>query len=450
MVDKVSRKFIYFFGSFGGILFGYDIGVMTGALPFLQLDWHLHSAFWEGWITSSLMFGAIFGGMLAGHLTDRIGRRRVLSFSALIFMIGSVLSSLAPRNGEGYLALVRIFLGISVGMISATVPNYMAEMTPADRRGRLSGINFTMIATGTLLSYIVDYLLSFLSANYAWRAMLGMAAIPAAILFIGTLCLPGSPRYLVNNGKIEEARQVIQMVQPQDQVEQELHAIQKVKRTEEQNRDQQKLKEMFTGKYRHLVIAGVCVAGFQQFMGVNAIFYYLPLIVEQVTGHAASSNLMWPVIEGVILVLSSLIFLVIADHFNRRTLLIFGGTGMGLAFILPVVINFIFKNANPLITIILLCVYVGFYGFTWAPLTWVIVGEIFPLAIRGKATGTASALNWVGAFLVGIVFPLMTVSMAQQTVFAIFGMICFAAVAFVILKVPETKGETLEQIEENN
>lgn len=450
MVNKVSRKFIYFFGSFGGILFGYDIGVMTGALPFLQLDWHLHSAFWEGWITSSLMFGAIFGGMLAGHLTDKIGRRRVLSFSALIFMVGSILSALAPRNGSAYLVLIRIFLGLSVGMISATVPNYMAEMTPAHKRGRLSGINFTMIATGTLLSYVVDYLLSCLPASYAWRAMLGMAAVPATILFIGSLHLPGSPRYLVNNGRIDEARQVIQMVQPQDQVDRELHAIQEIKKTEEQNHNQQKLRKMFTGKYRYLVIAGVCVAGFQQFMGVNAIFYYLPLIVQQATGHAAASNLMWPVIEGVILVLSSFIFLAIADHFNRRTLLIFGGTGMGLAFILPVIISFMFKNVNPLITIIFLCIYVGFYGFTWAPLTWVLVGEIFPLAIRGKATGTASALNWVGAFLVGIVFPLMTASMSQEAVFAIFGVICLLAVAFVIFKVPETKGKTLEQIEENN
>ena len=140
-VKKVSKKYIYFFGSFGGILFGYDIGVMTGALPFLQIDWNMHSAFWEGCITSSLMFGAIFGGIMAGHLSDKIGRKRLLSFSALIFIVGSLLSAFAPQNGYLYLSLVRVFLGLSVGAISATVPNYMSEMTPAKSRGRLSGIN---------------------------------------------------------------------------------------------------------------------------------------------------------------------------------------------------------------------------------------------------------------------------------------------------------------------
>lgn len=446
-VKKVSKAYIYFFGSFGGILFGYDIGVMTGALPFLQIDWHMHSAFWEGCITSSLMFGAIFGGIMAGHLSDKIGRKRMLSFSALIFIVGSLLSAIAPENGYIYLTLVRIFLGLSVGAISAIVPNYMSEMTPAKSRGRLSGINFTMIALGTLLSYCVDYLLQYLPATFAWRAMLGMAAVPALILFIGSLNLPGSPRYLINHNRIEEARQVLTLVQPKDQIESEIHAVQSIKKAENQSKSQTKLSKMFTGKYHYLVIAGVGVAAFQQLMGVNAIFYYIPLIVAKATGHAASSNLMWPVIEGAILLGASFIFLIIADKFKRRTLLILGGTGMGLSFILPAVISTLFKNVDPLITIFFLCIYVGFYGFTWAPLTWVIVGEIFPLAIRGKASGTASSFNWIGAFLVGLLFPLMTASMTQETVFAIFGVICLIAVAFVIFKVPETKGHTLEEIE---
>lgn len=446
-VKKVSKKYIYFFGSFGGILFGYDIGVMTGALPFLQIDWNMHSAFWEGCITSSLMFGAIFGGMMAGHLSDKIGRKRMLSLSALIFIIGSLLSAIAPNNGYIYLTLVRVFLGLSVGAISATVPNYMSEMTPAKSRGRLSGINFTMIALGTLLSYVVDYFLQYLPASFAWRTMLGVAAVPALILFIGSLRLPGSPRFLINHNRIDEAREVISLVQPKDQIENEIKAIQNIKKVEDQTTNQTKLIKMFTGKYRYLVIAGVGVAAFQQFMGVNAIFYYIPLIVAKATGHAASSNLMWPVIEGAILLLASFLFLAIADKFKRRTLLILGGTGMGLSFILPAVINTLFTHVNPLITIFFLCIYVGFYGFTWAPLTWVIVGEIFPLAIRGKASGTASSFNWVGAFLVGLLFPIMTASMSQETVFAIFGVICLIAVAFIIFKVPETKGRTLEEIE---
>lgn len=447
-VHEVSKKYVYFFGSFGGILFGYDIGVMTGALPFLQIDWHMDSAFWEGCITSSLMFGAIFGGIMAGHLSDKIGRRRMLSLSALIFIIGSILSAVAPENGYVYLTAVRIFLGLSVGAISATVPNYMSEMTPAKSRGRLSGINFTMIALGTLLSYVVDYFLKDLPASFAWRAMLGMAALPALILFLGSLRLPESPRFLIYHDQIEQAQQVLAIVQPKDQIQNEIQAVQAIKEAETQGAAQMSIGKMFTGKYRYLVIAGVGVAAFQQFMGVNAIFYYIPLIVAKATGHAASSNLMWPVIEGAILLLASFIFLAIADKFKRRTLLIFGGLGMGLSFILPAVINTMFSHVDPLITIFFLCIYVGFYGFTWAPLTWVIVGEIFPLAIRGKASGVASSFNWVGAFLVGLLFPLMTASMSQDTVFAIFGVVCLLAVAFIIFMVPETKGHTLEEIEQ--
>ena len=360
---KISSAFIYFFGSFGGILFGYDIGVMTGALPFLQNDWGLAgNASIIGWITSSVMFGAIFGGALAGQLSDKLGRRKMILLSALIFVVGSILSGLAPQDGSLYLIAVRVLLGLAVGAASALVPAYMSEMSPARLRGRLSGINQTMIVSGMLLSYVVDFLLKDMPETIAWRLMLSLAA-------------------------------------------------------------------------------------FQQFQGANAIFYYIPLIVEQATGQAASSQLMWPIIQGILLVLGSLVFLAIADRFKRRTLLTLGGTVMGLSFILPAVINSIVPDTDPMMIVGFLCVYVAFYSFTWAPLTWVIVGEIFPLAIRGRASGMASSFNWIGSFLVGLLFPIMTASISQAAVFAIFGCICLLGVAFIRNCVPETRGATLEEIE---
>lgn len=156
---------------------------------------------------------------------------------------------------------------------------------------------------------------------------------------------------------------------------------------------------------------------------------------------------MWPIIQGIILVLGSLLFIWIADKFNRRTLLMLGGTVMGLSFILPAIIHMVLPNANPLLIVVFLSIYVAFYSFTWAPLTWAIVGEIFPLAIRGFASGTASSLNWVGSFLVGLLFPIMTAYFSQQLVFAIFGVICILGVLFVKKFVPESKGRTLEEIE---
>ncbi|MCP0887033.1 sugar porter family MFS transporter [Ligilactobacillus sp. WILCCON 0076] len=445
---KISSGFIYFFGSFGGILFGYDIGVMTGALPFLENVWHLQdSATIVGWITSSVMFGAIFGGALAGQLSDKFGRRKMILASSLIFVLGSLLSAISPGNGYIYLISVRIILGLAVGAASALVPAYMSEMAPAKLRGRLSGINQTMIVSGMLISYIIDFLLKDLSDNLAWRLMLGLAAVPAVILYAGVLKLPESPRFLVKNNKLDEARKVLSYIRPAEQIDAELTDINKTATVEKKAYQTSSWGDLFSGKYRYLVIAGVGVAAFQQFQGANAIFYYIPLIVEKATGHAASSSLMWPIIQGIILVVGSLVFLVIADKFNRRTLLTLGGMIMGLSFILPAIINTLAPKTNSMMIVVFLCIYVAFYSFTWAPLTWVLVGEIFPLAIRGRASGLASSFNWIGSFLVGLLFPIMTASMSQEAVFSIFGVICLFGVAFVRICVPETKGHTLEEIE---
>lgn len=445
---KIPSGFIYFFGSFGGILFGYDIGVMTGALPFLQHDWNLYNdAGVIGWITSAVMFGAIFGGALAGNLSDKLGRRKMILISSLIFAVGSLLSAISPHDGQIYLIFVRIFLGLAVGAASALVPAYMSEMSPAHLRGRLSGINQTMIVSGMLLSYIVDYLLKGLPEQLAWRLMLGLAAVPAIILYLGVLKLPESPRFLVKNNRIDQAKQVLSYIRPIGEVEDELKDIQNTAVQEESANKNSSFKELLSGRFRYLVIAGVGVAAFQQFQGANAIFYYIPLIVEKATGKAASSALMWPIIQGIILVVGSLVFLWIADKFKRRTLLTLGGTVMGLSFILPAVLNIFIKDMDPMMIVIFLCIYVAFYSFTWAPLTWVIVGEIFPLAIRGKASGVASSFNWIGSFLVGLLFPIMTANMPQEAVFAIFGIICLLGVVFIRTRVPETKGHTLEEIE---
>ena len=448
---KISSKFIYFFGSFGGILFGYDIGVMTGALPFLQSDWGLYDdAAIIGWVTSGVMFGAIFGGALAGQFSDRFGRRKMILAAAVVFVLGSILCGLAPQDGVIYLVIARIFLGLAVGAASASVPAYMSELAPARLRGRLSGLNQTMIVSGMLISYIVDFLLKDLPEAWAWRVMLTMAAVPAVILYVGVLRLPESPRFLVKVGKENEAVKVLHYIRRPDEIDAELISIKETAQIEKRATGNTSLATLFDGKYRYLVIAGVGVAAFQQFQGANAIFYYIPLIVENATGNAAKSALMWPIIQGVILVLGSLLFLVIADKFNRRLLLTVGGTIMGLSFLLPAILNTVIEDANPMMIVVFLSIYVAAYSFTWAPLTWVIVGEIFPLVIRGRASGIASSFNWIGSFAVGLLFPIMSALMSQDAVFAIFGVICILGVIFIRARVPETRGRTLEDIETNS
>lgn len=445
--SKVSNRFIYFFGAFGGILFGYDIGVMTGALPFLKEDWNIDNGMIIGLITSSVMLGAIFGGILAGRVSDKLGRRKMILISAIIFVVGSILSGIAPHDGNYFLIISRVILGIAVGASSALVPAYMSEMAPAKYRGQLSGINQTMIVSGMLISYIVDYFLRELPIEIGWRLMLSIAAIPALILYLGVLKLPESPRFLIKKGKFEEAKTVLTHIRNNQDVEKEYNEIKNTIQLENKTLTNHSLATLFNGKYKYLVVAGLGVAAFQQFQGANAIFYYIPLIVEQATGKTASSALMWPIIQGIILVLGSLLFIAIADKFKRRTLLMIGGFVMGLSFILPAIIHIFAPSTNPILIVVFLSIYVAFYSFTWAPLTWVIVGEIFPLAIRGLASGAAASLNWIGSFLVGLLFPVMTAYFSQQLVFAIFGIICLIGVVFVKICLPESKGRTLEEIE---
>jgi sugar porter (SP) family MFS transporter len=296
----------------------------------------------------------------------------------------------------------------------------------------------------------VDFSLKDLPEAWAWRVMLTMAAVPAVILYVGVLRLPESPRFLVKVGKENEAVKVLHYIRRPDEIDAELISIKETAQIEKRATGNTSLATLFDGKYRYLVIAGVGVAAFQQFQGANAIFYYIPLIVENATGNAAKSALMWPIIQGVILVLGSLLFLVIADKFNRRLLLTVGGTIMGLSFLLPAILNTVIEDANPMMIVVFLSIYVAAYSFTWAPLTWVIVGEIFPLAIRGRASGIASSFNWIGSFTVGLLFPIMSALMSQDAVFAIFGVICILGVIFIRARVPETRGRTLEDIETNS
>lgn len=452
-IAKKRRRnlmFIYFFGAFGGILFGYDIGVMTGALPILQQRWNLQNSPVDlGLITSAVMLGAILGGAMAGRLADRYGRRRLILIASLVFIAGAALSGISPDNGVGFLVAARIILGWAVGAASALVPAYLSEMAPAEIRGRLSGLNQVMIVSGMLLSYVADFFLDSFSPTWSWRLMLGAAVIPAVVLFLGTLRLPESPRFLVSHGLVDTAKAVLTTIRPERwRIDDELQEIQRtVQHEHEKDRTTGHYKAFLQPQYRPLVIAGLGVAALQQFQGANAIFYYLPLIVERLSGASTHSALMWPMVEGAILVLGSLFFLLLADRINRRTLLTVGGIIMAISFIAPAVLHMLMPSLSGNTVVVFLSIYVALYSFTWAPLTWVVVGEIFPLAIRGSGTGLASSFNWIGSFLVGLLFPVMAAAMSEYAVFAIFGAICVLGVIFIRFGVPETRGLTLEEIE---
>ncbi|SNZ17418.1 MFS transporter, sugar porter (SP) family [Terribacillus aidingensis] len=438
-MSKVSSKFIFFFGSFAGILFGYDIGIIAGAEGPIHDEFNL-SPLWLGIVVSSLMGGAIIGSILSGLLGDRFGRRNIILFSSVIFLVGSIGSAVAPE--EITLTISRIILGVAVGTASSLVPAYMSEIAPAKVRGKLSGLNQLMIVSGMLLSYIVSFI--FEPVPNSWRWMLGSAGVFAIVLYFGVLKLPESPRYLIKNGMADKAREVLSSLRgSKAEVDAEIAEINSITKYEKKG-----VRQLFQKRFRMALIIGIGIATFQQVQGANSIVYYATSIARNV-GLAPQVAAGFTVIVGVIFVVTTIIFLQFVDKFNRRAILTVGGTGMALSFFAPAILEVIGLNESALnwITLISLCSFILFYSFSWAPLTWIIVGEIFPLSVRGIGAGISSAFNWTGSLVVGLVFPILADQFSFGVIFSSFGVICVLGLLFVRFVVVETKGRSLEQIE---
>ncbi|MBM7644460.1 sugar porter (SP) family MFS transporter [Scopulibacillus daqui] len=438
-MSKVSSKFIFFFGSFAGILFGYDIGIIAGAEGHIESDFNL-SPLWLGIVVSSLMGGAIIGSILSGLLGDKFGRRKLILISSVIFLAGALGSAAAPD--EIILTIARVFLGIAVGTASSLVPAYMSEIAPANVRGKLSGLNQLMIVSGMLLSYIVAFALE--PIPNSWRFMLGSAGVFAIVLYFGMLKLPESPRYLIKNGMVDKAHEVLMSLRSsKSEVDIEIAEIEEVA-----EREKSGIGQLFHKKFRMALIIGVGMAAFQQIQGSNSIVYYATDIARQV-GLAPQVAAGFTVIVGVIFVVTTIVFLQFVDKYNRRTILTVGGAGMALSFFTPAILGALGVNADVLnwVTLIALCCFILFYSFSWAPLTWIIVGEIFPLAVRGIGAGISSAFNWTGSLAVGLVFPILADKFSFGIVFSAFGIICVLGLFFIRFVVVETKGRSLEQIE---
>ncbi|WP_339320421.1 sugar porter family MFS transporter [Paenibacillus sp. FSL R10-2734] len=438
-MSKVSSKFIFFFGSFAGILFGYDIGIIAGAEGHIKTDFNL-SSLWIGIVVSSLMGGAIIGSILSGLLGDKFGRRKLILISSLIFFVGAIGSAVAPN--EITLTIARVFLGIAVGTASSLVPAYMSEIAPANMRGKLSGLNQLMIVIGMLLSYIVAFI--FEPIPNSWRLMLGSASLFAIILFLGMLKLPESPRYLIKNGMTKKAQEVLTSLRSSKaEIDAEISEIENVADNKSSG-----ISQLFHKKFRLALIIGVGMATFQQIQGANSIVYYATSIARNV-GLSSQLAAGFTVIVGVIFVVTTIIFLQFVDKFNRRTILTIGSAGMALSFFTPAILGAFGINDGMLnwVTLIALCGFILCYAFSWAPLTWIIVGEIFPLSVRGIGGGISSAFNWTGSLAIGLVFPILADKFSLGIIFSAFGVICILGLLFIRFVVVETKGRTLEQIE---
>lgn len=442
---QLSVFFIFFFGALGGLLFGFDTGIISGASPLIENNFNLGIE-QTGFITSSVLIGSSIGALSTGTLSDHFGRKRLLLISSILFLLGSGLSMAAV--GFVSMVIARIILGFAIGSASALTPAYLAELADAPHRGSLGTMFQLMITAGILLAYVSN--LGFLHHNLLgirdWRWMLGSALIPAVILFIGSLILPESPRYLVESGKINEARDVLHELRKNthEDPDKELSDIQKIA-------DQPKggLKELTTFA-RPAVIVAILLMLLQQLVGINSVIYFLPQVFIKGFGFAESNAIWISVGIGVVNFVCTILAYLVMDKFNRRTILLFGSIVMAISIGILSVLNFTLSVQNAAIpTMILIAIYIFGFAVSWGPICWLMLGEIFPLNVRGVGNSIGSAANWIGNFIVTQFF-LVLLSMFHNNVggpFAVFTFFAILSIFFVIYMVPETRGKTLENIE---
>jgi len=423
----------------GGLLFGYDTGVISGAILFVKNQFSL-SATLEEVVVSSVLVGAVLGAAIGGALTNRFGRRKMIILAGIIFTASAIGTALAPT--VTWLIAARIVSGIAIGIASFISPMYIAELVPANVRGSLVAVNMLAITTGIVVAYLTDYALSGIEG---WRYMFGLAAIPSIILTVAMWRLPDSPRWLISKSKVDQAKRVLQRVRTESDVSAEITDIQKS--MEKQGAGG--MTGLFQPSLRMPLIVGLGLAVFQQITGINTVIYYAPTIFK----FAGIEDVGPAIFAGAGLAMVMWCFHVLAifllDRVGRRPLLLtgVGGQIVGLA-ILGGAFQFqqlaSFKSATAIGGLV---IYVACFAFGLGPIFWLLISEIYPLRVRGAAMSAVTVTNWAFNLAVAVTFLTLVGVLGHAGTFWLYGAIAIAAWVFFYLLVPETKGKSLEQIE---
>jgi len=422
--------------AWGGYLFGFDFAVISGALPFLRNYFSLNE-YWEGFATASLALGCVAGCILAGMVSDKYGRRPALMLAASIFFLSSL--GMALSGTRNFFLVARFSAGIGVGMASILSPMYIAEIAPAAMRGRMVAINQLTIVIGILVTNASNYLLKD-QGNEAWRWMFALGTVPAFLFFAGVCALPESPRWLLKTGKQALAEKILDRIGGKTYVSETLPGI----RTAMQQQPRINYLAVFEKTVFPAVLIGIVMAVFQQFSGINVVFNFTTTIFASV-GFTQDDQLKQTIFIGLVNLLFTLLAMWQVDKVGRKPLMLVGSAGLALLYILSAIL---LQHNSPLASWSLLAA-IGTYAMSLAPVTWVLIAEIFPGKVRDAAMTVAVIALWLAYALLVFTFPILARKMGAYTPFYLYAGICLAGFWFVWFKVKETKGKTLEQLGSN-
>ena len=440
--EVFNKKFILlvsFVAALGGLLFGYDTAIISGAIPYLTSFFHLDE-FTLGWAVSVILIGCGAGALCAGALAEKFGRRFVLIVCALLFAISGI--GAGASSSLMVFIIFRLIGGLGVGAAAMVSPMYIAEIAPTAWRGRLVSLYQLAIVAGILLAYLSNYLLADIGNNN-WRWMFASQAAPAAFFFIMLLFVPETPRWLVRQGKTEVALKILTKTAGSTYSKQALKEIS----SSFTNEDTSELRTLFSSKYLPFIGIGIFIAAFQQFTGINSVIYYAPLIFKQ-TGVSISSSLLQTVGIGIVCLLATFIAIGLVDKAGRKKLFLVGSILMASS-LFALAACFYFQYFSHYVVLIALLLYVASFSATWGAVAWVYISEIFPNSIRGLALSVATLSLWIGDFIVTYTFPIMIRHLGAGGAFSIYAVLCIVAFIFILMKVPETKDRSLEDIEKS-
>ena len=432
----------------GGLLFGYDTGVISGALPFLREDLEL-SSLQEATVVSSLLFGAMIGALIGGKLSDVLGRKGGLRVCALLFFFGALATALAPSFAV--MVPARVLLGIAVGAAAATVPVYLAEMAPAHSRGRMVTINELMIVGGQFLAFAINALIDALfQGQSVWRWMLMVAAIPAIALFIGLYFLPESPRWLAVRGRLGDAKKVLGLSRPPEEAAEEYNIIALHAQRDVAEDRGAALRDLRAYAWmRRTLWIGIGLAIVQQATGINTVNYYAPTILES-AGLGTSAALVLTITVGVVGVLGTLLGIYLLGHVNRRPLVMTGFVGVAVGhLVLALMFQLPESRLRAYLILVGMLIVVFFVQTFIGTLIWLLLSEIFPMTIRGFAMGAAVFILWTTNTIISFVFPLLVGALGATLTFGLFTLVNACSFFFVWRFCPETRGRTLEELEDD-